>query len=156
MTDVVQSCTLKAFNPAKYPNPALQWHYRILQASALEEDHPKVYEDKTVPRYKTIEKRVGSYAQEWAEVLDEEVPAGRAIEPASRKRKAIENGAADGAKEEKKIKREKKDSIPASTEKIESLFEQGNLMSVLPLFFCGEGANGIVEVGSIEGGVFAV
>jgi ATP-dependent DNA helicase 2 subunit 1 len=131
MADVVKSCTLKSFNPAKYPNPALQWHYRILQATALEEEIPDTPEDKTIPKYKTIEKRVGSLAQEWAEVLDEDVPAGRAIEPPSRKRKAIENGAENGAKEEKKITREKEDAIPTSTEKIESLFEQGNLMSVL-------------------------
>jgi ATP-dependent DNA helicase 2 subunit 1 len=143
MSDVVKSCTLKSFNPAKYPNPALQLHYRILQATALEEDfdlEKDPPEDKTVPKYKTIEKRVGSYAQEWAEVLDEEVPAGRAIEPTSRKREAIENGAANGANDgEKKIKREKKDVVPASTDKIESLFEQGNLMSVLSPFFGGGG-----------------
>jgi ATP-dependent DNA helicase 2 subunit 1 len=131
MNDVVKSCTLKSFNPAKYPNAALQWHYRILQATALEEDDPVPDEDKTIPKYKTLEKRIGSFAQEWAEVLDQEVPAGRAIEPPSRKRKAIENGAENGDK--KVIKREKQEAVPASTEKIESLFEQGNLMSVLTL-----------------------
>jgi ATP-dependent DNA helicase 2 subunit 1 len=137
MADVVKSYTLKSFNPAKYPNAALQWHYRILQATALEEDLPDTPEDKTIPKYKTIEKRVGSFAQAWAEVLDEDAPAGRAIDPPSRKRKAIENGGENGVKEDKKIKREKKDAAPASSEKIESLFEQGNLMSVLPLFRVG-------------------
>ena len=35
---------------------ALQWHYRILQAMALGEDIPENPEDKTVPRYKQIDK----------------------------------------------------------------------------------------------------
>lgn len=35
---------------------ALQWHYRILQALALDEDHPGNPEDKTVPKYRQIDK----------------------------------------------------------------------------------------------------
>ena len=35
---------------------ALQWHYRILQALALDEDLPEKPEDKTMPRYKQIDK----------------------------------------------------------------------------------------------------
>lgn len=49
------------YNPAKYPNPSLQWHYRIVQAMALEEDIPEHPEDATVPKYKQMEKRVGEY-----------------------------------------------------------------------------------------------
>ncbi|KAL8626542.1 hypothetical protein Q9189_007769 [Teloschistes chrysophthalmus] len=60
------------FDPAKYPNPALQWHYRILQAMALEEDLPERAEDKTVPRYKAIDKRAGEYVMEWGRELEEE------------------------------------------------------------------------------------
>lgn len=44
------------YNPEKYPNPSLQWHYRILQALALDEDLPDKLEDKTIPRYKQIHK----------------------------------------------------------------------------------------------------
>lgn len=35
---------------------ALQWHYRILQALALDEDLPEKPEDKTIPKYKQIDK----------------------------------------------------------------------------------------------------
>lgn len=35
---------------------ALQWHYRILQALALDEDLPAETEDKTIPKYKQIDK----------------------------------------------------------------------------------------------------
>ncbi|KAK4454319.1 SPOC like C-terminal domain-containing protein [Podospora aff. communis PSN243] len=53
------------YNPAKYPNPSLQWHYRIVQAMALEEDIPEHPEDATVPRYKQMDKRVGEYLGGW-------------------------------------------------------------------------------------------
>ena len=58
MREVIQQLQLpKArYDPSKYPNPALQWHYRILQAMALEEDLPEQPEDKTIPKYKQIGK----------------------------------------------------------------------------------------------------
>lgn len=40
------------FDPTEYPNPALQWHYKIIQAMALEEELPEHPEDKTMPRYR--------------------------------------------------------------------------------------------------------
>ena len=131
MGEVVRSVTLKSFNPTKYPNPALQWHYRILQAIALDEELPEKPEDKTLPKYSTIHKRVGSLALEWGELLDSDVPAGRAVEEApTKKRKAVTNGKEDG---QKKVKREKKGGEGVSGDKIESLFEQNNLMTVRPL-----------------------
>lgn len=59
------------YNPRKYPNPALQWHYKILQALALEEEVPEQPEDATVPKYKAIHKRCGGYIEEWSKVADE-------------------------------------------------------------------------------------
>ena len=35
---------------------ALQWHYRILQAMALDEELPETPEDKTIPKYRQIAK----------------------------------------------------------------------------------------------------
>jgi ATP-dependent DNA helicase 2 subunit 1 len=54
------------YDPAKYPNPELQWFYRILQAMALEDDIPEHADDKTIPKYKQIDKRCGEYIQEYA------------------------------------------------------------------------------------------
>ena len=59
------------YDPARYPNPSLQWHYRILQALALDEDIPAKPEDKTVPKYRQIDKRVGNEAVEWGKALEE-------------------------------------------------------------------------------------
>ena len=121
MAKVVRSVTLKAFNPARYPNPALQWHYRILQAIALDEELPEQPEDKTVPKYNSIHKRTGAFALEWMDVLESaEAP----------KRKAISNVKEEDGHVNKKVKREKKSLEPPSGDKIESLYEQGTLMTV--------------------------
>ncbi|KAK8080393.1 ku70 protein [Apiospora hydei] len=53
------------FEPHRYPNPALQWHYKILQALALEEEVPEKPDDATMP------KKQGGYLQEWADVANE-------------------------------------------------------------------------------------
>lgn len=72
MRPIVQQLQLpKAmYDPSRYPNPSLQWHYRILQALALEEDLPEKAEDKTVPKYKQIDKRVGDETIEWGKELE--------------------------------------------------------------------------------------
>jgi ATP-dependent DNA helicase 2 subunit 1 len=126
MGNIVRSVTFNSFNPEKYPNPALQWHYRILQALALEEELPEKPEDKTIPKYNSIKKRVGPFAVEWGAILDREAPEGRGVE-APRKRKAVSNGDDD---EPQKIKREKRTVEAPSRDKIESLFEQGTLLTV--------------------------
>lgn len=79
MREVVQQLQLpKAmYDPRKYPNPALQWHYRILQAMALEEDLPEKPEDKTVPKYRQIDKRAGSYVIDWGHELHKEYEVWR-------------------------------------------------------------------------------
>ncbi|KAF2971742.1 hypothetical protein GQX73_g1894 [Xylaria multiplex] len=73
MNKVVQQLQLPggAYNPSKYPNPALQWHYKILQALALEDVVPDQPEDATVPKYRAIHKRCGGYIQEWSRVAED-------------------------------------------------------------------------------------
>lgn len=72
MRTVIQQLQLpKAqYDPQRYPNPSLQWHYRILQALALDEDLPEQPEDKTIPRYRQIDKRAGEYVISWGEELE--------------------------------------------------------------------------------------
>ncbi len=71
MREVIQMLQLpKAlYDPARYPNPALQWHYRILQAMALDEDLPEKPEDKTIPKYRQIDKRAGPLVIDWGNEL---------------------------------------------------------------------------------------
>lgn len=49
------------YEPHRYPNPALQWHYKILQALALEEEVPDQPDDATIPKNKAISKRAGTF-----------------------------------------------------------------------------------------------
>ena len=62
------------YEPSRYPNPALQWHYKILQAMALEEEIPDFTEkdDKTLPKAKQIDKRAGDYVIDWGVMLEKE------------------------------------------------------------------------------------
>ncbi|CAH0021900.1 unnamed protein product [Clonostachys rhizophaga] len=86
MRTIIQQLQLpKAmFNPKKYPNPSLQWHYRILQALALEDEVPEKVEDATEPKYKAISKRAGGYLEDWWETLEKE--AGNAKQAKALKR----------------------------------------------------------------------
>lgn len=72
MRVVIQQLQLPkaVYDPHKYPNPSLQWFYRILQALALEEDLPEKPDDKTLPRWRQINKRAGQYVVEFGEELD--------------------------------------------------------------------------------------
>lgn len=72
MRPIIQQLQLpKAqYDPSRYPNPSLQWHYRILQAMALEEDVPTKPEDKTIPKYKQIDKRINEEAVSWSSELE--------------------------------------------------------------------------------------
>ncbi|KAK7432616.1 ATP-dependent DNA helicase II subunit 1 [Neonectria magnoliae] len=88
MRTIVQQLQLpKAmYNPTKYPNPSLQWHYKILQALALEEEVPEKAEDATEPKFKAISKRAGGYLEEWSETLANE--AGSVASKKALKREA--------------------------------------------------------------------
>lgn len=102
MRTIVQQLQLPkaTFNPLKYPNPALQWHYKILQALALEEEVPEKAEDATMPKFKAISKRAGGYFEDWAATLKGD--AKEAMESRAVKR----DGDDDGGKPAKRVKTE--------------------------------------------------
>ncbi|KAI1007074.1 ATP-dependent DNA helicase II subunit 1 [Podosphaera aphanis] len=78
MRTIIQQLQLPGgkYDPFKYPNPALQWHYRILQAIALGDDVLDLQkEDKTQPRFRQIEKRAGPYVKKWRGTLEEHIRA---------------------------------------------------------------------------------
>ncbi|KAL0944495.1 ku70 protein [Colletotrichum truncatum] len=79
------------FNPKKYPNPSLQWHYKILQVLALEEEYPEKAEDATEPKYKAISKRAGGYLDDWAETLQVEAKTALAKQAIKRDVEDVED-----------------------------------------------------------------
>ncbi|OTB06234.1 hypothetical protein M426DRAFT_318980 [Hypoxylon sp. CI-4A] len=79
MNKIIGNLQLPAatYNPSKYPNPALQWHYKILQALALEEEVPEKPDDATLPKFKAIHNRCGEYIQEWSSTADDVLSLAR-------------------------------------------------------------------------------
>ncbi|KAJ5596964.1 hypothetical protein N7450_003422 [Penicillium hetheringtonii] len=89
----------KVYDSQKYPNPSLQWHYRILQALALDEDVPETPEDKTTPKYRQIDKRAGDYILAWAELVEEKAQKMFAGTAASTKSTLVKRGPKDRAEQ---------------------------------------------------------
>jgi ATP-dependent DNA helicase 2 subunit 1 len=100
------------YDPAKYPNPDLQWFYRILQALALEEELPSLPDDKTVPRFKQIDKRCGEYIQAYGEEFTETFEQQRTSALAHRTKPTAKKRATtvDGDDEKPAAKRVKKET----------------------------------------------
>ena len=147
LTDKMQKVIMQlslpkgTYDPGKYPNPALQWHYRILQALALDEDLPEKGEDKTKPKYKQIDKRVGNEVTEWGVELEnahrkhqaENSNAGAS----SLTKKRPANGDGDGAAP-KKVKTEPGEVV--SQDQMKKLWEKqqlGNLKVQQLKDWCG-------------------
>ncbi|KAL6791340.1 SPOC like C-terminal domain-containing protein [Trichoderma sp. SZMC 28013] len=101
MRIIVQQLNLPKgiYNPLKYPNPALQWHYKILQTLALDEEVPDKPDDLTEPKNKAISKRAGGYLEDWAETLKDE--AARAARSRSLKREPEDDASERPAKQRK-------------------------------------------------------
>jgi ATP-dependent DNA helicase 2 subunit 1 len=139
MRAVVQQLQLpKAqYDPRKYPNPALQWHYRILQALALDEDLPEQPEDKTLPRYRQIDKRAGDYVISWGEELEAQYRKRFSEQPktstlAKRSAKGVEDEAADRSRSSKKVKAESGHGV--DDEQILNHYHNGSLSKLtLPI-----------------------
>jgi len=128
MREIVQNLHLPKglYNPLKYPNPSLQWHYKILQALALEDEVPKNPEDLTIPKYRQIDKRVGGYMGEWKEAL------GNMAQETMRSR-AVKRDAEMDVDDEPPTKRSKPAAKKAATgghlsnAELKTQFEKGSL-----------------------------
>ncbi|KAL2357875.1 DSB repair complex subunit Ku70 [Cryomyces antarcticus] len=109
MRTVMQQLQLPkaVYDPSRYPNPALQWFYRVLQAMALDEDVPEKPDDKTIPKYRQIDKRAGAYVMEWGQELDSQFRAWQKERQhcaATGSKRAAPGRKADAAAAPKKIK----------------------------------------------------
>lgn len=120
------------YDPSRYPNPSLQWHYRILQALALDEDIPDYPEDKTKPKYRQIDKRVGNETTEWGQILEKAYKDYVADNPdaatTGSKRTTSANGHAGGSATSKRIKTEPGQVI--SDEQMKDMYQKGKVNSM--------------------------
>ena len=145
MREVVQQLQLpKAqYDPRKYPNPALQWHYRILQAMALEEDLPEKPEDKTIPKYRQIDKRAGPYVIDWGHELEKQYQEWRkdneTVSTVPAKRSAPASGKDElpvrGTKKAKSADTEGGGDDGPSDEQIKKAFEKQTIAKVCRSFW---------------------
>ncbi|BCS29810.1 putative DSB repair complex subunit Ku70 [Aspergillus puulaauensis] len=130
MRTIIQQLQLPkgVYEPHKYPNPSLQWHYRILQALALDEDVPQQPEDKTLPKYRQIDKRAGDYVLSWSDELDKQYNIISAKGPQSTlaKRPAKGDAADKAGPPAKKIKAEGGGS-GNHQEEVQRHYEKGTL-----------------------------
>lgn len=99
---------------------------------ALDEELPEKPEDKTIPKYKQIDKRVGKEAIEWGSIL-ERVFKERQAEypdtvPTGSKRPTAPHRATAPAESRKKVKAEDGDSIGEA--QVRSLWARGQLGSL--------------------------
>jgi ATP-dependent DNA helicase 2 subunit 1 len=125
------------YDPARYPNPDLQWFYRILQAMALEEELPDQPDDKTIPRFKQIEKRCGEYIQDYgkefeaayAQVAKSTFPhRGKATgKRASAEPDADEKPKSKRVKKEPKVKEEDNEEVGLSDEQMAHFNNKGQI-----------------------------
>lgn len=116
------------YDPSKYPNPSLQWHYRILQALALDEDLPEKPEDNTIPKYRQIDKRVGNETIEWGKILERAFKQYQADYPdavPTGSKRSTNAPSATLSANTKKIKAEAGDTM--SEEKIRELWQKGQI-----------------------------
>ncbi|OJJ41529.1 hypothetical protein ASPWEDRAFT_23609 [Aspergillus wentii DTO 134E9] len=114
------------YEPQKYPNPSLQWHYRILQALALDEDLPERPEDKTKPKYRQIDKRAGDYVLSWSEELDAQSAKIDAKGPQTTLvKRGAKDQTQDAGHQTKKVKVENNPS--AAGDEVRKHYEKGNL-----------------------------
>lgn len=125
MRKIIQQLHIPAgYVPEKYSNPALQWHYKIIQAIALEEDMPDIdkdFIDFTLPKYKAIRKHAGEKVVDWAHALEEAtVGMGSLSLPPTAAGKKRASPAVDGSAP-KKVKQE------AGEDQVRKLYNGGNL-----------------------------
>ncbi|KAK1759360.1 SPOC like C-terminal domain-containing protein [Echria macrotheca] len=127
MRKVVQNLQLpKAmYDPHKYPNPSLQFHYKILQAMALEEDIPENPEDATIPKYRQMDKRIGGYLSELKEAVSER--AENLMQSRALKREAEDDDAERPAKRAKASGGAKKPSGAMNNAQLKEAVDQDTL-----------------------------
>jgi len=127
MRTIVQQLQLPKgiFNPTKYPNPSLQWFYKILQTLALEEEVPEKLDDPTVPKYSAISKRAGGYIEDWKNLLKQEQEYSVGVNKLKREAEA------EATKTTKKAKTSQMSESGLSNVQLKAAAEGGGLSKLL-------------------------
>ena len=96
---------------------------------ALDEDIPQKPEDKTLPRYRQIDKRVGVEVEEWKKELERSYEQYTADNPEAKNLAGSKRGIANGGQtNSKKVKTEP--GVAISEEDMRKLWERGAVASL--------------------------
>lgn len=119
MRKIVQNLQLPkgVYDPRSYPNPALQWHYKVLQVMALNDELPEKPDDKTVPKHRQVHKRTGEFIHHWGQMLEVAT-----TDRATHKREREDSEGPD----KKKVKNESLEG--ASAEDVREMVRTGKLL----------------------------
>lgn len=129
-SSILTSVWDKGYQPEKYDNPSLQWHYRILQAIALEEELPEKPEDKTIPKYRLIDKHTKEQVAEWAQVFEETIgPMNVSVEKEVRGKRLADAGTGH-------VKRQR--AGPVSSGAVVDSYKNGTMQKVRVSFALSE------------------
>jgi ATP-dependent DNA helicase 2 subunit 1 len=70
---IVTTLTMpKGYESDRYQNPRLQWFYRLLQSTALDEELPNIPADSTLPKYNSINTKAGDFISDFNKRLEAE------------------------------------------------------------------------------------
>lgn len=127
MSRIVKSMILgHKYDPSKFPNPSLQWHYKVLESVALEEELPQTPIDKTIPQYGAIQKRASEAIIKWGDVLQIAIndPALPSMIREAQKRTIIKE------ETQASLKRAKVEPNPEQDEMVYRYYKEGRLSSL--------------------------
>ncbi|KAG0045857.1 X-ray repair cross-complementing protein 6 [Gryganskiella cystojenkinii] len=95
----------KGFVPDNYENPTLQKHYKVLQATALNQQDMDI-DDKTLPKTEQMHTRAGAYIQNYKDIAENVEPPVHAEESqqTASKRTSQSQGSGAGSQASKRSK----------------------------------------------------
>ncbi|KAF9431936.1 X-ray repair cross-complementing protein 6 [Entomortierella beljakovae] len=108
----------KGFRPDNYENPSLQKHYKVLQATALNQRDMDI-DDKTLPKTEQMHTRAGEYIQHFKELVDEvplEEPTPTPSMSSSKRSSQSQSQSQEGSASKKAKSNDPVDSAALATE----------------------------------------
>lgn len=137
MSEIVIALQHRPYDPMKFKNPSLQWHWKVLQAYALDEESSELKPDpdQTIPKYRVIEKRAGELISNWGSLMNAEAEAlggggNGAMLPRKRPKFKAEEGGGDDDEEDRKAEDVKQPRRSKFTDgEVPSLEQAGELIA---------------------------
>ncbi|KAG0369940.1 SPOC like C-terminal domain-containing protein [Gamsiella multidivaricata] len=116
----------KGFNPDNYENPSLQKHYKVLQATALNQPDMDI-DDKTLPKTEQMHTRAGVYIQNFKDVASTVESPEPTFDPSLSSSKRSSQSLSQGSTSAKRAKNSQPDGSAGLIEDMKSKYDSGQL-----------------------------